>query len=217
MINTSMKVGKVRAIELRATLSLVIITTLLAGCASWITGPSHPQTLYVFGANNCDSKIEARHGAPSLLIGPPKGSAFLYSTRIIFSREPQTRGSYQYAFWTDAPPDRLAINLEQELDCRGTFSKVSRNSFPADYILRFEVIDFRHDISQSPGEISVELNAELINAHNGALLAKQHFVNRTPAPSFDATGAVDGLNTAGKKVVSELAEWLTNTVKDKKA
>jgi hypothetical protein len=48
-------------------------------------------------------------------------------------------------------------------------------------------------------------------------LAKQHFANRTPAPSFDATGAVDGLNTAGKKVVDELADWLINMVKEKKS
>ena len=207
-----MRHGKAKLILL-----LSIVATLLPGCASWITGSTHPQTLYVFDANNCEDKIESRLGAPSLLIGPPKASAFLYSTRIIFSRDSQTRGAYQYAFWTDAPPDRLAVNLEQELDCRGAFSTVSRNSFPADYILRFEVLDFRHDVSQSPGEVSVELTAELLNARSGALLAKEHFVRRMPAPSFDATGAVDGLNTAGKKVVSELADWLINTVKEKRA
>ena len=187
---------------------ILLLAGALAGCS--LPGKERaPVTRYVL-TDPGPAVRSAKTIQGVLLVREMEASEFYQDTRLAYSREPATRGHYQYAYWTEAPARRLAWLLRQRLETGGVFGVVDStgSGLAGEYQLNTRLIDFFHDASNAPGTALVVLEAELVKRSGGKLAARRVFVAQEPAASFDARGAADALGRAANRAMDELVMWL---------
>ena len=191
-------------------LSLVVLCIFALNGCSVILGGSDPKDLYILTSQSCTPATDAVSKPYSLLVRNIQASKLFDSQKIVFSRDEQTRGYYQYASWAESPAHQLTNILFARIECEKIFEKVTRGFEPSstDFSLSIEILDFRHDAVQSPGEAVVSMRAELYDLRSRILLASKIFEHRTSASEFTAKGAVTGFNQDVQKIYDEMVAWL---------
>lgn len=186
----------------------ILLAALLAACS--LPGKDRaPITRYVL-TDPGPAVRAAKSIQGVLLIREMETSDFYQDIRLAYSREPATRGSYQYAYWTESPTRRLTWLLRQRLETGGVFGVVDSagSGLSGDYQLNTRLIDFFHDASAQPGMALMVLEAELVKRAGGKLAARRVFVTQEPVASYDARGAAEALGRAANRVMDELVVWL---------
>jgi cholesterol transport system auxiliary component len=147
--------------------------------------------------------------APTLLVLDTTTGGFYDTDQLIFSRSPGTRGQYQFARWTERPSKRFADLMRARLDSQGIWHVSAAGGYVrGDVLLDTKLIEFYHDASSNPGEIRLELHAELVDLKRRTLLGRKAFEQQVPLQTFDAAGAAQASNVAVGRVLDELAAWL---------
>jgi cholesterol transport system auxiliary component len=147
--------------------------------------------------------------ARTLLVLDTTTGGFYDTDQLIFSRSPGTRGQYQFARWTERPSKRFADLMRARLDSQGIWHVSAAGGYVrGDVLLDTKLIEFYHDASSNPGEIRLELHAELVDLKRRTLLGRKAFEQQVPLQTFDATGAAQASNVAVGRALDELAAWL---------
>lgn len=149
-------------------------------------------------------------GLPVLLLAPTSAASFFAGQDIVFSREPGTRGYYQYSRWTEPPQRRIDAALLNRLDGAGGYRAVASatSGVAGSLLLRTRLDDMVHEAATSPGTCRIVLTAELTDTVHHSLLARKTFIATAPAGAYDAAGAVQGFDAALGLLVSDVAGWL---------
>ena len=160
---------------------------------------------------------DAGHAAPAaqvsphrLLVAPTTTATFYDSQRIVFSREPGTRATYQFAAWTERPGKQFDVLLLARLERRNAFAQVAgtTSGVRGDLLLAAAILDLYHDDSQPPGVARLRVSVELTDRVTRALLARRTFVAEVPVKADNAEAAVAAFDTALARVLDELLPWL---------
>jgi len=155
------------------------------------------------------AKARVESYAPTLLVLDTTTGGFYDTDQLIFSRSPGTRGQYQFARWTERPSKRFADLMRARLDSQGIWHVSAAGGYVrGDVLLDTKLIEFYHDASSNPGEIRLELHAELVDLKRRTLLGRKAFEQQVPLQTFDAAGAAQASNVAVGRVLDELAAWL---------
>jgi cholesterol transport system auxiliary component len=155
------------------------------------------------------AKARVESYAPTLLVLDTTTGGFYDTDQLIFSRSPGTRGQYQFARWTERPSKRFADLMRARLDSQGIWHVSAAGGYVrGDVLLDTKLIEFYHDASSNPGEIRLELHAELVDLKRRSLLGRKAFEQQVPLQTFDAAGAAQASNVAVGRVLDELAAWL---------
>lgn len=192
----------------------ILLTTLvlsLAGCVNLAEQPDMPAVVYFVLEDPAPATpaTQAAADAPTLLVLDTTAGGFYDTDQIIFSRSPGTRGQYQFARWTERPGKRFADLMRTRLDSQGIWQVSAAGGYVrGDVLLDTQLIEFYHDASSNPGEIRIELHAELVDLKRRTLLGRKAFVQQVPLPTFDAAGAAQASNVAVGRILDELAAWL---------
>lgn len=85
----------------------------------------------------------------------------------------------------------------------------------SDIILEINIEDFMQyfDESSSKSHVNVSINLSLINARGNNVFASETFKAKVDVETLNASGGVDGLNTALAKVLLDTNEWLAGVCK----
>ena len=185
-----------------------VAAALVAGCLS--AGERTVQRYHVLedaGAPAVRAKV-AR--ASTLLVAPPTTSAFYDTQDIAYSRAPGTRAYYQFHAWTERPGRTLGDLLVARLEGGGAFRAVAKatGGVQGDLLLNVHLKEFYHDAAAEPGSARITLTAELIDSARRTLVARRAFSRSTPAPTYDAPGAVQAFNRAVGAVLDDVAAWM---------
>ncbi|MBN2233076.1 MAG: membrane integrity-associated transporter subunit PqiC, partial [Deltaproteobacteria bacterium] len=154
----------------------------------------------------------------ALLIRETDAPALIGNRRMIFSRAPHTRQAYQYATWTEPAAARFTTLLTDRLAAGGMFTAISTTSghrgtgIPADLQLAVELREFYHDGAVPPGTARLEIDARLLDAAAGRLVAHRRFRTAAPVSTYDAAGAAAALSDAVGTALDELTAWLAGTI-----
>jgi cholesterol transport system auxiliary component len=89
-------------------------------------------------------------------------------------------------------------------------------SVPAQYRLDCDNLVLEQQFYSRPSRVRLALRAQLIETKSQSVLATRYFELFEPAPSDDPYGGVQAANHASAKLISELAEWLNNTLRQTK-
>jgi cholesterol transport system auxiliary component len=145
----------------------------------------------------------------TLVLREASAPSYINSRNIVFSRSPQTRGTYQLSTWVENPPESFTRILLRRLEDGALFRQVAKSptTAAADLFLATEIVQFFHDVSSSPGEVVVEIRAELTRAHRRQIIGSRSFSRRLPGPTFDAKGAAIAFNRAIGEIVEEVVLW----------
>lgn len=194
---------------------VLIATLLLSGCFG--VGKNTPEVVnYVLEDLSAVTEKAAATDPRSLLVLDTTATAFYDNENLVYSRAPGTRGQYQYARWTERLGKRFSDLLQKRLATQSGFASVSTagGQVRGDLVLDTELSEFYHEAQNSPGEVRVQLRAELIDLKTRKLLSRKWFERRVPIASFDAAGAATGFNQATTGVLDDVLSWLAALPKD---
>jgi cholesterol transport system auxiliary component len=183
----------------------------LTGCVNFAEPPEMPAVVYYVLQDPTPTTevMNVAADAPTLLVLDTAASGFYDTDQIIFSRSPGTRGQYQFARWTERPGKRFADLMRARLDNQGLWHVSSAGGqVRGDMVLDTKLVEFYHDAASNPGEIRLELNAEVVDLKRHTLLGRKVFKQQVPLQTFDAAGAAQASNVAVGRVLDELAAWL---------
>ena len=136
--------------------------------------------------------------------------AFYDTDGMAFSKQPGTRGYYQFARWSERAGKRFSDLLLNRLEMEKTYSAVASTSsnVRGDLLLTTDIVEFFHDANQQPGAARMELRAELVDLKTHSLVARKTFSQSVAATSFDAAGAHKALNQAATQTLNDMLDWL---------
>jgi cholesterol transport system auxiliary component len=151
----------------------------------------------------------------NLLVRETKANAFINSSKIIFSDDPATRKYYQLARWVEPPTARFTLLLIEHLERAKAFASVSRldSSTLGDLQLNTEITEFYHDTRETPGNVVIRVNAELIDLKKRSTIKEKWFTKTVPVKDFSAAGAVAAFSTGINEILDEMLVWVNETVK----
>ena len=150
-----------------------------------------------------------RSYAPTLLVLDTTTSGFYDSDQLVFSRSAGTRGQYQFARWTERPGRRFAELLRARLDRLGRYRVAPAGGVVrGDLMLDTRLVEFYHDATREPGQVRLELRAELVDLKQRRLLGRRTFEQQVPLTTYDAAGAARASSQAVGRVLDDLSGWL---------
>jgi len=193
------------------SLLLLTLVLALAGCVNLADQPDMPAVVYFVLEDPAPATPTKQFvaDAPTLLVLDTTTGGFYDTDQLIFSRSPGTRGQYQFARWTERPGKRFADLMRARLDSQGIWHVSAAGGYVrGDVLLDTRLIEFYHDASSNPGEIRLELHAELVDLKRRTLLGRKVFEQQVPLQTFDAAGAAQASNLAVGQALDELAAWL---------
>ncbi len=174
-------------------------------------GKNAPEmTYYVLEDAGRAATAPATQPARAVVLTDTQAGAFYDTDNIAFSRRPGTRGTYQFARWTERPGKRMTDLLIERLEREGLFKAVVQTgtNVRGDWLLTTDILDLYHDAATEPGQVRLVLRAEVSDLASRSLLGRKTFVQTVPAASYDVAGAHQAFNKAATGVLNDLADWL---------
>ena len=196
------------------TLALVLLGGLLAGCGSLSITNSSPKIDYFVLQ---DLALPAPSTTPSparssrvLLIASSTSQALFDSERMVFTKDGISRSYYQFANWSERPPQSLATLAETRLSRVGSFRAVTQSTsgVKADLLLTLRLNELTHDDSVSPGVMRLEVTADLVDWRTRELVARRVFVGAVAVASRDSIGGAQAANRAITTMLDDLSPWV---------
>lgn len=195
-------------------LSLLALTLALTGCVNIGEQRDMPAVVYYVLNDSVTADISSvtrAVDAPILRVLDTTASGFYDTDQLIFSRNAGTRSQYQFARWTERPGKRFADLLRARLDHQGAWNVSDPGGYVrGDVLLDTELMEFYHDAASEPGQVRLELRAELVDLGQRKLLGRRVFEQQVPLPTFDAAGAAQASSLATGRVLDDLIAWLAS-------
>ncbi len=165
---------------------------------------------YVLEDGGRTSAPAASPAPRSLILADTMAGAFYDTDGMVFSREAGTRGHYQFARWSERTGKRFSDMLLARLERERAFGAVAQSgtNVRGDWILTSDIIEFYHDAISRPGNVRMELRAEVVDLKTRKLLSRKTFVQSVAVQSFDAAGAHKAFNRAATLMLDDIADWL---------
>jgi cholesterol transport system auxiliary component len=155
------------------------------------------------------AQARAESYAPTLLVLDTTTASFYDTDQLVFGRTEGTRGQYQFARWTERPGKRFADLMRARLDQQDVWRVSAAGGYVrGDVLLDTELVEFYHDATSEPGQVRLELRAELVDLKQRSLLGRRTFKQTVPLASFDAPGVAQASNLAVSRALDELTVWL---------
>jgi cholesterol transport system auxiliary component len=196
------------------TLALVLLGGLLAGCGSLSITNSSPKIDY-FVLQDLALPAPLTTPAPArssrvLLIASSTSQALFDSERMVFTKDGISRSYYQFANWSERPPQSLATLAETRLSRVGSFRAVTQSTsgVKADLLLTLRLNELTHDDSVSPGVMRLEVTADLVDWRTRELVARRVFVGAVAVGSRDSIGGAQAANRAITTMLDDLSPWV---------
>ena len=196
---------------MKTGLSLMALVLALSGCVSFGQSANAPGVVYYVlnDAEPATAPTPAPADAPTLLVLDTTTGGFYDSDQLVFSRSAGTRGQYQFARWTERPGRRFAELLRARLDKLGRYQVAPAGGVVrGDLMLDTRLVEFYHDATSEPGQVRLELRAELVDLKQRRLLGRHTFEQKVPLTTYDAAGAAQASSQAVSRVLDDLSAWL---------
>jgi len=186
---------------------VALLALFLAGCISAPTVP--PMQYYVLADNGAPAEPHrAAAGGRVLLVHPTAVSAFYDTQRLVYSRSPLERSYYQFAAWTERPGRAFTALLSRRLGAPLTTAGVR-----GDMVLHTRIEQLYHDASATPGRVTIEMSAELIDA-TGRRTHDRRFTRSVATREENAPAAVEAANRVITEVLDDIAAWCASATAD---
>ena len=184
---------------------------MLSSCSISLVKESPSEQLYILSPLPSVQYSDVAETRPRrLLIETPESDPLTGSTKIVFSKDTATRGTYQLARWTEPLVERVASLFVCTVENAGLFQSTGRypSVVDGDYLLTTEILEFFHDASSNPGNIRISMRIELIEIRVKKLRDSKMFVVDVPVKTYSARGAVEAFNEATSILLRQMLDWL---------
>lgn len=186
----------------------------LSGCALAFGGSVSGRQFYLLSDVRKED-ISTRESLPvRLVVRETLASPFVYSQRMIFTRDSVVLGEYQSGYWSEPPPRRFTTLLLLRFADNGNYATVSReaSSTIADVELNTDLIECLHDATQDPSTVRVVVSAELVRTKQRKALTRRTFRAEKKVTPENIESAVRGFSEATADVISQITQWTDTEV-----
>ncbi len=185
---------------------------LLSGCVNLdLPGVSNSTPIVYYVLEDAGRPAPAATPSPkTLILVDTLTGTFYDNDGMAFSKEPGTRGYYQFARWTERPGKRFTDLLITRLEQEKLFAAVAQTgtNVHGDWLLTTDIVELYHNAVKQPGMVKLVLRAEVTDLKSRTLVSRQLFTQSVPAPSYEAGGAYQAFNQAVSASLNELTDWL---------
>ena len=131
------------------------------------------------------------------------------SERMVFSADGRSRSYFQLGDWSERPAQVLARQAEARLVQAQRFRAVasSTSGVRGELLLTLRLDELYLDASLDPGQVRLDVSAELIDWRERKLLARRSFRQSVAAGSRDAPGLALAGSQAMGALLGELVDW----------
>jgi len=196
---------------MKTGLSLIALVLALSGCVNFGQSANAPGVVYYVlnDAEPAATPTPVPADALTLRVLDTTTGGFYDSDQLVFSRSAGTRGQYQLARWTERPGRRFTELLRARLDRLGRYRVApAAGVVHSDLMLDTRLVEFYHDATREPGQVRLELRAELVDLKQRRLLGRHTFEQKVPLTTYDAAGAAQASNLAVSRVLDDVSAWL---------
>lgn len=146
-----------------------------------------------------------------LTVARPSANDMLDSRRMAVSPVPGQIQVYKGVSWSDSMPDIVQMAVVEAFEDSGKILAVGRQSsgLRTDYTLQMEMRDYQavyHDPA-SPPEVTLTINAKLIDAISGRAVASRNFHQAVAASATSPTAVAQAFDNALSALVHDMVGW----------
>lgn len=194
---------------LKTSLFLAFILCV-AGCSSLLRPEAQGKAFYVIVEDSKPAEVSGAKLPLRLLVSETRAPSIISGRRMVFSSAPSQRGYYQFSSWAEPPPKRFTSLLIEKLEHTAMFKSIAREEslVLGDILLRTEMLDFYHDVHESPSRVYVKIVGELIDMSTRQIVSRREFLKAKKAESADAEGAVAAFTKAVHEISREVVSWI---------
>lgn len=201
--------------QLLALLTL-LTAGILSGCA--LPGPARtpPQKTYILqtGAPSIESPSAPSDSCALLRISGPVSSPGFTTSRMAYSVEPQRVDYFAYHEWVDSPAKMLATLIESQLDHKGLFRAVVKDSpdIRTHYRLDSELQRLLQFVDADKSWVVLEVKVKLIAVADHTLLDSRTFAYKEPTSQANPEAGVAAANRAAQHFLDDLLAFLEESL-----
>jgi cholesterol transport system auxiliary component len=187
---------------------ILLLSTLLAGCAPFQSAQLANPTLYVLEAKPLAKVARVKRELVLEVAGPRAWPGF-DTTQMIYVQRPYELDRFATNQWVDTPSRMLAPLLVRALEQTGSFKAVvpSPSVVPADVRVDVELIRLQQNFATRPSRVELTLRVQLIDVRTKRVLAARSFDEAENAPTDDPYGGVIAANLALQRVLEQVADF----------
>lgn len=201
----------------RAIRLAVLFVPLLAACAALQPAAAPAIQRYLL-ALPVPAPAPVTMVGPVLVVDPPAAAPGLQGRGMVYVRRPYRLDYFTRHGWVDPPARMLEPLLVQVLQRQAGFRTVpARLGVAGDLRLETRILRLQQEFTVRPSRERLVLQAWLIDARNGRVLADRVFEALEPAPGNDPYSGVQAANRAVAKVLTQLAVFCRTQVHDRAA
>ena len=194
--------------------TLVLATCVLTGCGvlpSRSVEPMHTFTLSREMSDNPQSKKRQTEMASTLLVQLPQAQAGFNTQQMAYVTRDHEVSYFAYNQWAQTPAHMLLPLLVQALEKPGLWNTVVYMPRPVrgDSQLAPANLLLQHEFTQEPSRVRIHLRLQLIRLQDFQVIATREFTVLENAKSDDPYGGVQAANTAVKRLLTHISEWLS--------
>lgn len=191
--------------------SLVII-----GCSAPLTPPISEYTIL---PHNTPVQEKTPLSSHTLSIASSKTLPSLASKNLYYLRNGGESGAYLYSRWSDTPAVLIQQMLTASLEEKPLFVSLlpPTSAAHADWVLESDLNAFYHRFPQEGNsEGFIDITYRLIDSTTKLPIGSKRFTVTVPATTNDAKGGVSALTQATGQLCTEVTEWMTNLIQEKR-
>jgi len=193
----------------RAIRLAVLFVPLLAACAALqpAVAPAIQRYLLTLPAP-APTPVPATAVGPVLVVDPPAAAPGLQGRGMVYVRRPYQLAYFARHGWVDPPARMLEPLLVQVLQRQAGFHTVPAGlGVAGDLRLETRILRLQQEFTVRPSRERLVLQAWLIDARSGRVVADRVFEALEPAPGNDPYSGVQAANRAVAKVLTQLAAF----------
>jgi len=200
----------------RPQIPVLILSLLLAGCASLLPGAKPLGDLY-----DLTPKSTFKSGLPDVdwqvVVEEPFAASAVNTDRIALMPELTEVRYYADARWVDRAPRLVQTLLVESFENTGHIGAVGRQAIglTSDFTIKSELREFQAEyfgLEGSGPRVRVRLNLKIIKEPEGLIVASKSFERAVDIEKDDIKMIVEGFDRALGRVLKKSITWSLQTI-----
>ncbi len=191
---------------MRTTLTALAIVLLAASCSVL---PKREPTRVFSPVHAASATVQGPNVDWSLLVAKPAASEWLDSERISVRPGTGNVQVYKGASWSDAVPDLVQTALLRGFEDSQKILTVGRpgGGVKGRFQLVTEIRAFESDYATGSPVAVLELQAKLVDGHDGAVVAARNFRDTEAAGTEDVDAVVGAMSRVLDRTTAQVVGW----------